>query len=280
MESTNNNDITKKMNKKLLQLLHCFINDLVVAFDERKNGILSSCELILKLETIDNIENHESIKQFLETIYKHNSKITKRDEKLFTNFTIFKDINMTELWEVATDQNKQAIWKYLQSFAIISIHFYSSKTVKQLLDGDNDVLDNHNKKDLKDVKNLNELSKSVKEKPKQKVDNNNMLGDMSQFLEGSDIGKLAMDIATEINVDEFKNDIDPNTNPMEMLQSGNFMDMFKKINETVSSKISNGEINPETMMSQMMNMMPMMNENPLFKNMMNNENLKNIVNDE
>lgn len=280
MESTNNNDITKKMNKKLLQLLHCFINDLVVAFEERKNGILSSCELILKLETIDNIENHESIKQFLETIYKHNSKITKRDEKLFTDFTIFKDVNMTELWEVATDQNKQAIWKYLQSFAIISIHFYSSKTVKQLLDGDNGVLDNHNKKDLKDVKNLNELSKSVKEKPKQKVDNNNMLGDMSQFLEGSDIGKLAMDIATEINVDEFKNDIDPNTNPMEMLQSGNFMDMFKKINETVSSKISNGEINPETMMSQMMNMMPMMNENPLFKNMMNNENLKNIVNDE
>jgi hypothetical protein len=280
MESTNNNDITKKMNKKLLQLLHCFINDLVVAFEERKNGILSCCELILKLENIDNIENHESIKQFLETIYKHNSKITKRDEKLFTDFTIFKDVNMTELWEVATDQNKQAIWKYLQSFAIISIHFYSSKTVKQLLDGDNDVLDNHNKKDLKDVKNLNELSKSVKEKPKQKVDNNNMLGDMSQFLEGSDIGKLAMDIATEINVDEFKNDIDPNTNPMEMLQSGNFMDMFKKINETVSSKISNGEINPETMMSQMMNMMPMMNENPLFKNMMNNENLKNIVNDE
>lgn len=280
MESTNNNDITKKMNKKLLQLLHCFINDLVVAFEERKNGILSCCELILKLETIDNIENHESIKQFLETIYKHNSKITKRDEKLFVDFTIFKDVNMTELWEVATDQNKQAIWKYLQSFAIISIHFYSSKTVKQLLDGDNDVLDNHNKKDLKDVKNLNELSKSVKEKPKQKVDNNNMLGDMSQFLEGSDIGKLAMDIANEINVDEFKNDIDPNTNPMEMLQSGNFMDMFKKINETVSSKISNGEINPETMMSQMMNMMPMMNENPLFKNMMNNENLKNIVNDE
>lgn len=280
MESTNNNDITKKMNKKLLQLLHCFINDLVVAFEERKNGILSCCELILKLETIDNIENHESIKQFLETIYKHNSKITKRDEKLFVDFTIFKDVNMTELWEVATDQNKQAIWKYLQSFAIISIHFYSSKTVKQLLDGDNDVLDNHNKKDLKDVKNLNELSKSVKEKPKQKVDNNNMLGDMSQFLEGSDIGKLAMDIANEINVDEFKNDIDPNTNPMEMLQSGNFMDMFKKINETVSSKISNGEINPETMMSQMMNMMPMMNENPLFKNMMNNENLKNIGNDE
>lgn len=280
MESTNNNDITKKMNKKLLQLLHCFINDLVVAFEERKNSILSSCDLILKLETIDTIENYDAIKQFLETIYKHNSKITKRDEKLFTDFTIFKDVNMTELWEVATDQNKQAIWKYLQSFAIISIHFYSSKTVKQLLDGDNDVLDNHNKKDLKDVKNLNELSKSVKEKPKQKVDNNNMLGDMSQFLEGSDIGKLAMDIATEINVDEFKNDIDPNTNPMEMLQSGNFMDMFKKINETVSSKISNGEINPETMMSQMMNMMPMMNENPLFKNMMNNENLKNIVNDE
>jgi hypothetical protein len=280
MESTNNNDITKKMNKKLLQLLHCFINDLVVAFEERKNGILSSCDLILKLETIDNIENYNAIKQFLETIYKHNSKITKRDEKLFTDFTIFKDVNMTELWEVSTDQNKQAIWKYLQSFAIISIHFYSSKTVKQLLDGDNDVLDNHNKKDLKDVKNLNELSKSVKEKPKQKVDNNNILGDMSQFLEGSDIGKLAMDIATEINVDEFKNDIDPNTNPMEMLQSGNFMDMFKKINETVSSKISNGEINPETMMSQMMNMMPMMNENPLFKNMMNNENLKNIVNDE
>ena len=59
-----------------------------------------------------------------------------------------------------------------------------------------------------------------------------------------------------------------------------FFEANKKINETVSSKISNGEINPETMMSQMMNMMPMMNENPLFKNMMNNENLKNIVNDE
>ena len=60
---------------------------------------------------------------------------------------------------------------------------------------------------------------------------------MSKMLEGTDIGKLAMDIANEINVDELKDGIDENeTNPMNILQSGNFMNMFQKINESVTEK--------------------------------------------
>ena len=273
------NNINTKMNNKLLQLLNCFINDLMVAFPERKNEIFDTSENILKIEQIENIDDHEIIKSFFDDIYRNNSKITKKQEKLFENFTLFHKINMKELWDISTPQNKEAIWKYLQSFAIISIHFNSSKTVKELIDGNLDEINKEEKKDLKDVKNLNELSKSIKYKKKESPkETNNVMEGMSKMLEGTDIGKLAMDIANEINVDELKDGIDENeTNPMNILQSGNFMNMFQKINESVTEKISSGEINPENMMGQMSNILPMMNENPFFKNIINSEEVKNIV---
>tara|TARA_R110002074_G_scaffold146791_4_gene296870 strand:- start:2675 stop:3529 length:855 start_codon:yes stop_codon:yes gene_type:complete len=271
--------INTKLNNKLLQLLNCFINDLMVAFPEKKNEILNISENILNIEQITNIEDHEIVKVFLNDIYKNHSKITKKEDKLFENFILFNKINMKELWNVATPQNKEVIWKYLQSFAIISIHFNSSKTVKELIDGTGDEINKEEKKDLKDVKNLNELSKSIKSKKKESsTETNNMMEGMSKMLEGTDIGKLAMDIANEINVDELKEGIDENeTNPMNILQSGNFMDMFKKINESVTQKITNGEINPENMMGQMANILPMMNENPFFNNIINSDEVKNIV---
>ena len=104
---------------------------------------------------------------FIDIIYINNTKITKRDKSFFLDDNNLLDgISLKQLWNKdITPKNRNIIWKYLQSFCIISINLKSSDELQSLLSNDDDIdTENISKKDLKQLKKINILNKDITNK--------------------------------------------------------------------------------------------------------------------
>jgi hypothetical protein len=157
----------------------------------------------------------------------------------------------------------------------------SSADLQNIINGDVDnVLEN--KKDLKDLKKMNQLTKDIKHKNTGQGAEcfEGGLGEgLENILESSSIGKLAKEIACGLDIGDMN--INPNGEEMDMskmLQSTDFLGLFNKINEQVKEKFETGEINEDILSSDAENLMPNLLENPFFKNMMNSDLFKGGVN--
>jgi hypothetical protein len=264
------------VNEKCLQIFKSFINDLCITFKEYSDVLTEKYSDVLKLETIDKIENCKLLNNFIDIIYKNNTKITKRDKTFFTDdVNLLEGISIKQLWNKdIKPKNRNTIWKYLQSFCIISINLKSSDELQNLLKNDekNEITsDKIDKKDLKQLKKINMLNDELKETSNsQKKDSSIMNG--FDMLEGSNIGKLAKDIAENINLEKTgldKINTEGDVDISSILQNVNFGELFNTINEQVKSKFDNGELDQNTISKDAENMLPNMMNNPFFQQMMN-----------
>ena len=264
------------VNEKCLQIFKSFINDLCITFKEYSDILTEKYSDVLKLETIDKIENCKLLNNFIDIIYKNNTKITKRDKTFFTDdVNLLEGISIKQLWNKdIKPKNRNTIWKYLQSFCIISINLKSSDELQNLLKNDekNEITsDKIDKKDLKQLKKINMLNDELKETSNsQKKDSSIMNG--FDMLEGSNIGKLAKDIAENINLEKTgldKINTEGDVDISSILQNVNFGELFNTINEQVKSKFDNGELDQNTISKDAENMLPNMMNNPFFQQMMN-----------
>ena len=261
------------IHNKFLQLFQGFIKDLIVTLPDYSEKLTNSYSDLLELSEIDDIQTSDQLNKISECIFKHNTNITNRDRNFFDSEPdLLEGISLKQLWNKdITPKNRNIIWKYLQSFCIISMNIKSSENLKKLLNGDTEEV---NKNDLKSLKKLNKLTETIKNdiEPEKNGD-----FDLENLLESSTIGKLAKDIASNLDLGDMGSQVNKDDMDIgKIMQSTDFMGIFNKINEQVQEKFTSGDIDSNLLSNEAEQMLPNMLNNPFFKNMMNSDLFKNF----
>lgn len=238
----------------------------------------------------------EYIDTFLEKINTHSKKITNKDESVIDE-ELLMDVDLKKIWNSGISEiDKNNIWKYLQTFCIITINLNSSKELQQLLSGETKEIDKDNRKDLKDLKKIKKIKQNIdeikrdnyelslreveeEEKRKNQMPNMDM---MSGIFQNTGIGQLAKEIAEGMDIQSMmgeSGDGEPNMeNVMKnMMDPSNFMNMFQNINSKVQEKMQSGELSEQSLSQEAEIMYGNFADNPMFKNMMNNPDLQEQV---
>jgi len=272
------------LNEQILQVFKNTINTIIdiLPQGETQLTIMSKYEEILNMDKLI-LENNKIISEFMNRVDNISKKILNKDESIFEE-NIFENIPMKTIWsEHMEDIDKNKIWKYLQTFCVININLNSSNELKKLLTGESNEIKKENKKDIKDLKKLKKLKSSIndisKEEEEYNKQNKDELSGLEGVFENTGIGKLAKNIAENMDFNSMMGDIDPNETDMNkvmqnMMNPGNFMNIFNDINAKVKQQIDRGDISEETLTNEAQQLYGNFSKNPLFSNMMNNPELQ------
>ena len=271
------------MSDKVLDVFKTLINEL----NEHDDKICIPYEEVLKMDKLT-LGECEYIDTFLENINTHNKKITNKDESVFDQ-ELLMDVDLKKIWNSGISEiDKNNIWKYLQTFCIININLNSSKELQQLLSGETKEIDRENKKDIKDLKKIKKLKESINDINEENKEKNQLeQSQMGNIFENTGIGQLAKEIAEGLDFEEMMGKEDNNNSDLEgdteqsmesvmqnIMNPGNFMNLFTNINEKVQEKISTGALNEEMLTGEAQNLYGNFQNNPMFQTMMNNPELK------
>lgn len=267
-----------------------FINDiLMIPNITNDDNISKYYKSILDAETLC-LDNCDIIKSFLEKINEYTDLIVDENIDVFNNDILpeidFKSIMVNNKDNIVITKN---IWKYLQTFNIMSINFNSSNELKLLLSG-NDNKKKQKKKDINDLKKLKSLKEKItnNEDEINKVSSTNESNDESSEIDfskifNSNLGNLAQEIASDINIKDMIDNVNINSeDPSEIFKSimnpDTFSGLFNSINNIVQTKMENNEINTDNIQKDAENMFPSFEKNPLLNSMLHNPNISNQVN--
>ena len=262
-----------EIEKQVFSIFSSFIRDLSKTFPEVKNCLYRNYESEITGEDLK-LDNCPKIATFLSKIDENNKLITKKDEKLFEVEDLLEEISFQRLWEKnISDKTKNTIWKYFQTFTIININLNSSKQLQDALESigndeeikKEDIKDKQTAKDLKQLKKLTEeVKKEEKEEEDGELDLENMLGGLMD----SNIGSIAKEVASTMNIEEMFGNVDQNSNPMEvmaqMMNPDKMGSIFQNINKVMEKKMESGDLNEDTLKKEAQNMYGNMANNPLF----------------
>ena len=212
------------------------------------------------------------------------------DDIVDDNFNIFEsdpillqNVSFKVIWNSdISDDNKSKIWKYLQTFCIISINEKSNDEIGDVIKSIESKEKVKDKETLKDLKKLKKLNKSIenegamdkligeKVNKEEKVDNEDNeyeggedMKKMENMFKNTGIGKIAKDITDELNIEE-------------MLENGGGIeDIFKGENmgniiQSISKKISSEDLQGGDLVSEATTICSTMQGNPLFSSLMSN----------
>lgn len=269
------------LNEKILSVFKKMINDIMDVYPEQKGSIYEKYESVMNMETL-NLEECELLKNFMDNINKYSSKITNKDVDVITD-ELIDGIPLKKIWvSDISDSAKDEIWKYLQTFCIISINLNSSKELQELLSGETGTIDPENRKDLKDLKRIKKLKESIDTINQNKNSDVPDMNGMNDIFSNTGIGQLAKEIAEGLNFEEMlgqNSDLDEGEQNMEdvmqnIMNPANFMNLFQNINSKVQEKIQSGDIDENMLTGEAQNLYGNFQNNPMFQSMMNNPELK------
>ena len=269
------------LNEKILSVFKKMINDIMDVYPEQKGSIYEKYESVMNMETL-NLEECELLKNFMDNINKYSSKITNKDVDVITD-DLIDGIPLKKIWvSDISDSAKDEIWKYLQTFCIISINLNSSKELQELLSGETGTIDPENRKDLKDLKRIKKLKESIDTINTNKSNDVPDMNGMNDIFSNTGIGQLAKEIAEGLNFEEMlgqNSDLDEGEQNMEdvmqnIMNPANFMNLFQNINSKVQEKIQSGDIDENILTGEAQNLYGNFQNNPMFQSMMNNPELK------
>ena len=245
-----------------------FIDDLSLTFTEHKE--LMNKHRALTVDEFTDLNGKIYAENFFDILYKN--------EKIFNdevNSYYLPEIKFSILWNSGiNDATKENIWKYLQLILFTII----SKT-------------NDNKSFLNNIENFDdlnfeELSTQIEETIKHMSgDNVPNAEKVNDAMKGMLDGKLG-DLAKEI-VDDAGTNIETEEDLNSLLKDpSKLMSLIKNVGDKLDSKIKNGDIKENELMSEATNLLGKMNDIPGFgsiKDMMsnlgmnmNNMNMNNI----
>ena len=223
---------------KCLTVFKSFISDIIKVFPEYDIKLTDIYGSLLKLETCK-IEEQEELQEFLSRVHKLNKKITNKDECIFEeDELILTDISFKNIWTTNISyKTKETIWKYLQTFCLLSINHQSNKDLQDALSSlsDDKTVEITDKKVASDVKKIKKMTENIQEpiaeeikndiveanpsNPANPAEGDNPFAQMEQMMQSSEIGKIAQQVSESINLEE-------------MLGGGNSdnpLDMFQKL---------------------------------------------------
>jgi hypothetical protein len=259
--------MSTEVESKLFSLFSDFIRDLSKVFPEIKSSLYRNYEDCL-VESDKCLSDFPKVKRFLELIGDYEKYIVDKNLEFFDlEVEFLEEIRFNRLWEKnISNKTRESIWKYLQTFQLISINLKSSEALNAALEGDK-----IDKSALKDIKKMQKLSEEVQSKNNTN-EGENELDQMLGGLMDSGIGEIAKEVAQGLDVESMFGNVDENSNPMELMAQLMNPDkmgaIFNNINSVMEQKMASGELTQEGLKSEAEGMMGQMGENPMFKNMM------------
>ena len=260
--------MSTEIEQKLFNLFSDFIRDLSKVFPEIKNSLYRNYEDCLSDDKNKCLCDFPKVKRFLELINDYEKYIVDKNLEFFDlEVEFLEEIHFNRLWEKnISNKTRESIWKYLQTFQLISINLKSGEALNAVLEGDK-----IDKSTLKDLKKMQKLSEDVQSKAKSE-EGENELDKMLGGLMDSGIGEIAKEVAQGLDVESMFGNVDENSNPMELMAQLMNPDkmgaIFNNINSVMEKKMANGELTQDGLKREAEGMMGQMGENPMFKNMM------------
>jgi hypothetical protein len=211
------------------QVFTSFLSDLKVAFPEIE---LPEYDLEKEVKCVEDM------------VYSSVLKIVQKDATFFTSQDrIICGLNISDLWK-SSETNREAIWKHMM---MISIASFLHGDIKEKLG-----------KILETVKNL--WSSSGQENPEiSKILNDesseDKISEIIEYVQNTRIAKLLMEMAEEINIEEFVGDLNFD-NPeeiMELLKNPEhpkIKPIISKIQNKVQEKLKRGHYTQQQLMSE------------------------------
>ena len=259
--------MSSEVEQKLFSLFSDFIRDLSKVFPEIKSSLYRNYEDCL-VDGSKCLCDFPKVKRFLELIGDYEKYIVDKNLEFFDlEVEFLEEISFKRLWEKSiSNKTRESIWKYLQTFQLISINLKSSEALNRALEGDK-----IDKSEMKDIKKMQKLSEDVQSKSKS-TEGENELDQMLGGLMDSGIGEIAKEVAQGLDVESMFGSVDENSNPMELMAQLMNPDkmgaIFNNINSVMEKKMETGELTQEGLKREAEGMMGQMGENPMFKNMM------------
>ena len=259
--------MSTEVEQKLFNLFSDFIRDLSKVFPEIKSSLYRNYEDCLNDDGNKCLKDYPKIERFLELIGDYEKYIVDKNLEFFDlEVEFLEEIYFNRLWEKnISNKTRESIWKYLQTFQLISINLKSSEALNAVLDGEK-----VNKSTVKDLKKMQKLSEEVQNKSNAN-EGETELDQMLGGLMDSGIGEIAKEVAENLDVESMFGNVNENSNPMDLMtQLMNPEKMgaiFNNINTVMEEKMSSGELSQEGLKKEAEGMMGQMGENPMFKNM-------------
>ena len=185
-----------------------------------------------------------------------------------------------ELWETNISyKTKETIWKYLQTFCLLSLNYKSNQDLQSALSDLNQekTIEIKDKKIASDVKKIKKMAENIQEPIAEDINDSNNdtttpndpLSEMENLMNTSEIGKIAKEVSESLDLESMLGD--PSDNPMDMLQklmSGDAMNkIMGTIHNVVSDKVDSGSLDKDEMTNEAQDMYQTMGSNPLFQAM-------------
>lgn len=267
-------DMNKNLNSNLLSVFKSFYTDMCKVFPEHEGVLKKNYSSIVELEIV-NIEENESLKEFLLRIHKYSKLITDKNESLFAEDPLFlTEISFKEIWSSKiTDSTKETIWKYLQTFSLLGIAYHSNIELKNALeslssDKDTEIKDKKVAKELKKIKKLGEdIQKEIpKEAKEEEVPPE--LSEIEKIIQGSEIGKIAEEVSKQVDLEGMLEGLDDDSDMGEVfgkLFSGDGLGkIFNNISSVVNEKMESGELNQDSLQGEAQNMYQSLGQTDMF----------------
>lgn len=280
------------MSENLEKVFKDFVNDIILVFPEYKerlyeyykellveklsdpdSGTESDSESGSESESESESEKlHPKLVEFLNNIEKISDKVADKDLELFNSDPIIlQNVSFKVMWKSdISDNTKNNIWKYLQTFCIIKINIDSGDKINDViksLESQEKIKDKQTFKNMKKLKklneaiNINEINKIITENPDSI---NTGLEEMDSLFKNTNIGKMAQEISEDLDLE---NMISGDGGGIDKLLNGdNMMNIIQKISTKVNEHAT-GE-NAEDLMGEATNICDTMKSNPLFSSLM------------
>jgi hypothetical protein len=256
------------MSENQSKLFQSFIKDITNVFPEYEKRLNKYYQTTLDSESIDD----PKLKEFLENVNEISSEIINKDISVFDEDPIIlQNVSFKLLWnsEGLSDQSKNSIWKYLQTFCAIKIQSESEQDkiddVIKKIESKEKVKDKETLKNMKKLQKLNEQFniKEIESVIKDNPGDLDGMGGLDKMFENTSIGQIAKEITEDLDIENILN----NGGGIQDLFSGGNM---ANIMQTISSKMEDKKdtVGSDDLMKEATNICNTMKGNPLFSSLL------------
>ena len=263
------------MSDQVFSLFASFIQDLSKTYPEIKNCLYRNYETCVVDTEGKQLADCPKLEAFLEVVHANEQMISKRDVEFFKVENILEEISFENLWSKnISEKTRATIWKYFQTFSILTVNLKSSDELQQALRSlqageEIQVKDKAVASELRKIKRLAEgVQESLPSGAEAEADLEGMLGGMMD----SNIGQIAKEVAETMDMESMFGGISGDTNPMDvmsqMMNPDKMGKVFQNIGDIMNKKMESGEFNKEDLKKEAEGMYGTMAQNPMFSGMM------------
>ena len=269
---TEKNSEEKDMIAKFNTTLQEFLNDISSAVPKYSEHIKNTFDF----SKINVNTEKKYLNIFMENSENHIKKISECDESCFLNkeekVYLLEGIDFTELWgEIQNEENKKTVWKYLHTLYIIG------NALKSDIGNLSQLLQQNKNEDMKELSEHANIMLNMFNSLNQKNNDMPNIESLNNDIDNTSIGKIAQELASEINLADFGLDMNnsDNSNPADLFsnlfngKNNKLMDLITNVGNKIQSKLESGDINEDILMKEAQDMMknnPLFGNNPLFSN--------------